>query len=213
MVWDVRVCACGVSHGVRLVWLQLKQAVMVTVASARAKTKLKARVFKKWVKVAWVLGLHLAFSPNRTQTAKLIGFPCGAPPHLHAHTHTHTKQKLRLLANFEFMFHVMTALQSAHLAKFQPDWEVHSQHHAFPCSGGALQQITRLLTFDSLLLGGGSPLAHAVVPADVCALQGDEADEIDFAARHPRSCARVPRCTGSSATSLHPLPEYYSSPI
>jgi hypothetical protein len=45
---------------------------MVTVASAGAKAKLKARVFKKWVKVAWVLGLnldlHLALAPTRTNS-------------------------------------------------------------------------------------------------------------------------------------------------
>jgi hypothetical protein len=45
----------------------LRQAVTVTLASL-ARAKLKARVYKKWVKVAWVLGLHLALThPNTKQ--------------------------------------------------------------------------------------------------------------------------------------------------
>ncbi|ELR25634.1 uncharacterized protein ACA1_119010 [Acanthamoeba castellanii str. Neff] len=62
---------------------QLRRAITVTIASL-ARAKLKARVYKKWVKVAW---------------------------------------KLRLLNNFEFMLHVMDALESTRLEKAQPDWE------------------------------------------------------------------------------------------
>ncbi|ELR25633.1 uncharacterized protein ACA1_119000 [Acanthamoeba castellanii str. Neff] len=59
------------------------RTVTVTLTSL-ARAKLKARVYKKWIKVAW---------------------------------------KLRLLNNFEFMLHVMDALESTRLKKVKPDWE------------------------------------------------------------------------------------------
>ncbi len=61
-------CVCRVARGecVLNLALQLSRAVTYTLASL-AKAKLKARVFKKWVKVAWVLGLHLALTHPNTK--------------------------------------------------------------------------------------------------------------------------------------------------